>query len=192
MKAIKLLLVSFFVLCVSTTNVVASKDSDKNSVINQTYPQAQAEVYETFIAIAGNIVAGAGHGADGPYLDQLISFHAYGDKFIEFNGGRSFDSAGNEAGERQLFGEALVEGGVTKFAYIEETLNIAVYYGNVANLTFISDFDLTLKETDEHPEVDVTINNLITLLFVKTKGKWKMVHEHHSPIDPEYLTELTE
>ena len=136
---------------------------------------------------------GAGQGADGPYMDQLISFHAYGDKFVEFNGGRSFDSAGNEAGERQLFGEALVEGGVTKFDYIEGTLNIAVYYGNVANLTFVSDFDVTIKGTEENPEpVDATINNLITLLFVKTKGEWKMVHEHHSPIDPDYLTELTE
>jgi len=115
-------------------------------------------------------------------MDQLISFHAYGDKFVEFNGGLSFDSTGNEDGERQLFGEDIEIDGVIQFAPIEGTLNIAVYYGNVANLTFISDFDLTIKETDEHPEVDVTINNLITLLFVKTKCEWKMVHEHHSPV----------
>ena len=187
MKAIRLLLISFFVLCVSTTNVVA------NSVTDQTYPQAQREVAKTFMAIAESITMGAGYGADGPYMDQLISFHAYGDKFVEFNGGRSFDSAGNEAGERQLFGDALVKGGVSKFAYIPGTLNIAVYYGNVANLTFISDFDVTIKGTEENPEpVDTTINNLITLLFVKTKGEWKMVHEHHSQIDADYLTELTE
>jgi len=75
MKAIRLLLVSFFVLCVSTTNVVAAKESDKNSVIDQTYSQAQAEVLETFVAIAGSIIAGAGHGYDGEFMDQLISFH---------------------------------------------------------------------------------------------------------------------
>jgi len=187
MKAIRLLLVSFFVLCVSTTNVVA------NSVTDQTYPEAQAEVIDTFLAIRKSIMDGAGLGANTPYMDQLISFHAYGDKFVEFNGGRAFDSAGNEAGERGLFGDALVKGGVSKFAYIPGTLNIAVYYGNVANLTFISDFDVTIKGTEENPEpVDITINNLITLLFVKTKGKWKMVHEHHSDIDPDYLAELTE
>jgi len=180
MKTIRLLLVSFFVLCVSTTNVVA------NSVTDQTYPQAQREVAETFMAIAESITMGAGHGADGPYMDQLISFHAYGDKFVEFNGGWSFDSAGNEAGERQLFGEALVEGGVTKFAYIEGTLNIAVYYGNVANLTFISDFDLIFKGPGPESERTFTVNNLITLLFVKTKGKWKMVHEHHSPVNEDW------
>ena len=172
MKAIRLLLVSFFVLCVSTTNVVASKESAKNSVIDQTYPQAQAEVLETFVAIAGSIIAGAGHGYDGKFMDQLISFHAYGDKFVEFNGGLSFDSAGNEHNERQLFGEDLEEDGVIQFGFREGTLKVAVYYGNVANLTFISDFEVAGIGT---------INNLITLLFVKTNGEWKMVHEHHSP-----------
>ena len=177
MKANRLLLVSFFVLCVSTTNVVASDKSDKNSVINQTYSQAQTEVLDTFGAIAASIIAGAGHGYYGEYMDQLISFHAYGDKFVEFNAGESFNGLGNEHNERQLFGEALEIGGVTKFAYIDGTLNIAVYYGNVANLTFISDFILMHKTYGL-----ITVNNLITLLFVKTKGEWKLVHEHHSPV----------
>jgi len=88
MNAIKLLLISFFVLCVSSTNVVA------NSVIDQTYPEAQAEVLETFGAIAQAITAGAGNGYDGEYMDQLISFHAYGPKFTEFNDGVLYDSAG--------------------------------------------------------------------------------------------------
>jgi len=52
MKAIRLLLVSFLVVCVSTTNVVASKESDKNSVIDQTYPQAQAEVLNLWINLS--------------------------------------------------------------------------------------------------------------------------------------------
>ena len=177
MKAIKLLLVSFLVVCVSTTNVVASKKSDKNSVTDQSYPQAQAEVLETFMAIAESITKGAGHGYDGEFMDQLISFHAYGDKFVEFNGGMSFDSAENEHGERQLFGEYLAEDGVIQFAPREGTLKIAVYYGNVANLTFISDFILELKDQSV-----IRVENLITLLFVKTKGEWKMVHEHHSPV----------
>ncbi|MFC1795740.1 nuclear transport factor 2 family protein [Pseudomonadota bacterium] len=108
-------------------------------------------------------------------MDQLISFHAYGPKFTEFNDGELYDSAGNEENERTLFGTVVDEGGVTKFAYQPDTLKIAVYYGNVANLTFISDFELMIEGT-LHP-----VKNLITLLFVKTKGEWKMVHEHHSP-----------
>ncbi|WNC72001.1 nuclear transport factor 2 family protein [Thalassotalea psychrophila] len=160
----------FLLAGLSSTNLVAA-----NSVIDQTYPQAQAEVLEVFGAIAESIRYGAGGGYDGEYMDQLISFHAYGDKFVEFNGGQSFDSAGNEANERQLFGEDINE--VIQFAAIEGTLKVAVYYGNVANLTFTSDFILDHKEYGE-----ITVNNLITLLFVKTKGKWKMVHEHHSPV----------
>jgi hypothetical protein len=177
MQAFRLLLVSFLVFCVSTTNVVASKGSDKNPVVDQAYLQAQAEVLETFAAIAGTIIAGAGYGYDGEFMDQLISFHAYGGKFVEFNGGLSFDSAGNEHNERQLFGEDLEKDGVIQFAAKEGTLNVAVYYGNVANLTFISDFILMHKEYGE-----IRVENLITLLFVKTKGEWKLVHEHHSPV----------
>ena len=178
MKAIRLLLVSFFVLCVSTTNVVA------NSVTDQTYPKAQAEVFETFVAIAESITKGAGHGSglDNEYLNQLISFHAYGDKFVEFNNGEVFDSEGNENSERMLFGTMVIPGGVKQFAPLGDSLKIAVYYGNVANLTFISDFILDVDVGNGVEEW--RINNLITLLFVKTKGEWKMVHEHHSPYTP--------
>ena len=176
MNTIKLLLVSFVVAGVSITDVIASEKADKGSVVDQAYPQAQAEVLETFMGIAESIVAGAGHGYDGEYMDRLISFHAYGDKFVEFNGGGMFDSAENEHHERELFGEALAEDGVINFGYKEGTLNVAVYYGNVANLTFVSDFVLDHKEHGV-----ITVENLITLLFVKTKGEWKIVHEHHSP-----------
>ena len=175
MKAIKLLLVSFLVVCVSTTNVVAAEKSDKNSVINQTYPQAQAEVIETFLAIRQSIMDGAGLGKDTEYMDQLISFHAYGPKFTEFNDGALWNSAENEEHERTLFGEIVDPGGVKTFWFQPDSLNVAVYYGNVANLTFISDFELIIDGT-LYP-----VKNLITLLFVKTKGEWKMVHEHHSP-----------
>jgi hypothetical protein len=177
MNAIRLLLVSFFVFIVSITNVVASQKSEKNSVIDQTYPQAQEEVMDTFVAIAGSIMAGAGRGYDGEFMDQLISFHAYGDKFVEFNDGLAFDSADNEHNERQLFGEDLEKDGVIKFGFKEGTLKIAVYYGNVANLTFVSDFILRHKEYGV-----ITVENQISLLFVKTKGDWKIVHEHHSPV----------
>ena len=148
-----------------------------SSVTHQTYSHAQQEVLKTFEAIGKSISAGAGYGYDGEYMDQLISFHAYGPKFTEFNGGESFDSAGNEHNERQLFGEDIEENGVLQFAAVPGTLKVAVYYGNVANLTFTSDFILMHKEYGE-----ITVNNLITLLFVKTKGKWKLVHEHHSPV----------
>jgi len=158
--------------------------TEHGSVINQEYPDAQAEVYATFGAIATSIVQGAGQGENSEYMNQLISFHDYSNIFTEFNydpygNGFLTDGAGNQDHERQLFGEDIEvwDADVNQFAYVPGTLKIAVYYGNVANLTFISDFILTHKEFGVIP-----VKNLITLLFIKTKGEWKMVHEHHSPV----------
>jgi len=155
--------------------------TNNGSVINQEYPDAQAEVIATFMAIRQSIIDGAGHGANTPEMDQLISFHDYGNIFTEFNydpNGYGFltDALGNEDHERELFGENVIN--VQKFAAVEGTLKVAVYYGNVANLTFTSDFVLDLADGT----IGYPVNNLITLLFVKTKGDWKMVHEHHSPL----------
>ena len=111
-------------------------------------------------------------------MDELISFHAYGKKFTEFNydgegNGYSFNSEENEANERDFFGNNKV----TQFAPKANTVNIVVYHENVANVTFISDFVVDIKDGP----VGYKVNNLITLLFVKIKGDWKLVHEHHSP-----------
>ena len=167
------ILTSFLILagCSDDDSVQIDQIPD---LINPTFPVEQQEVMETFGAIAQSITAGAGNGANSTDMDQLISFHAYGPKFTEFNEGQAFDSAGNETNERTFFGETVDPGGVVQFAPVDGTLKIAVY-GNVANLTFISDFHLMING-DLH-----IVNNLITLLFVKTNNGWKMVHEHHSP-----------
>jgi len=144
----------------------ASSDSVKTNSINNEYEQAKQEVIETFGAIAQSIIDGD--------IDKLISFHAYGPKFTEFNNGtRRVGSAENEAHERETFG-AVTE--VERFA--ADDLKVAVYYGNVANVTFHSDFILWFGDT----RVEVP-KNQITLLFVKTNGAWKLVHEHHSPLN---------
>lgn len=142
-----------------------SSSSSKKSSIDQTYAQAQKEVIETFGAIAQSIIDGD--------LDKLISFHAYGPKFTEFKNGEPRNGdVENEAHERAVFG-AVTE--VVKFDALD--LQVAVYYGNVANVTFHSDFHLKFGEDL------VIVNDQITLLFVKTNGEWKMVHEHHSPLN---------
>jgi len=150
----------------SSTLSKASSGSEKTKSIDNEFPQAQQEVIETFGALAQSIIDGD--------IDKLISFHAYGPKFTEFNGGtHRVGSAENEAHERATFG-AVTE--VERFA--ADDLKVAVYYGNVANVTFHSDFILWFGET----RVEVP-KNQITLLFVKTNGAWKLVHEHHSPLN---------
>ena len=132
-------------------------------LINDEFPEAQQEIMETFGAIAQSIKDGD--------MDKLISFHAYGPKFTEFKDGAPRNGGeDNESYERSLFGSVTE---VVKFD--AKDLKIAVY-GDVANVTFHSDFQL--KFGDDL----VVVNNQITLLFVKTNEGWKLVHEHHSPL----------
>ena len=138
----------------------------KIDLVNTEFPEAKQEVMETFGAIAQSIKDGD--------MDKLISFHAYGPKFTEFKDGQPRNGGeDNEAYERQLFGSVSE---VVKFD--AKDLKIAVY-GDVANLTFHSDFQLKFGEDL------VVVNNQITLLFVKTDDGWKLVHEHHSPLNIE-------
>jgi len=133
-------------------------------LINTEFPEAKQDVLETFGAIAQSIIDGD--------MDKLISFHAYSPKFTEFKKGEPRNgAAANETYERTVFGS------VTEVIKFEaDDLQIAVY-GDVANLTFHSNFHLMFGADL------VIINDQITLLFVKTTDGWKMVHEHHSPLN---------
>jgi ketosteroid isomerase-like protein len=135
-------------------------------LINDAFPEAKQEVMETFGAIAQSIKEGD--------MDGLIAFHAYGPKFTEFKNGEPRNGGvDNEAFERNTFGA------VTEVVKLDaKDLQIAVY-GDVANMTFHSDFHLKFGEDL------VVVNNQISLLFVKTNDGWKIVHEHHSPLSSE-------
>jgi ketosteroid isomerase-like protein len=143
-----------------------AQTSNTVDLINNEFPEAKAEVMQTFGEIAQSIKDGD--------IDRLISYHAYGPKFTEFKDGAPRNGGeANEAYERNLFGSVTE---VVKFD--AKDLKIAVY-GDVANLTFHSDFQLKFGEDL------VVVNDQITLLFVKTNDGWKMVHEHHSPLNKE-------
>lgn len=141
-----------------------SMESKGSSVTSQTFPQAQQEVLETWQAIVQSVKDGD--------LDKLISFHAYGPKFTEFKNGELRNGGEeNEAYERGVFGS------VTEVVKLDALdMQIAVFYGNVANMTFHSDFHLKFGNDL------VIVNEQTSLLFVKTNGQWKIVHEHHSPL----------
>ena len=135
----------------------------KIDLVNDEFPEAKQEVIDTFVAIAESIKEGD--------VDKLIAFHAYGPKFTEFKNGEPRNGGvANEEHERNVFGSVT---NVIKFD--AKDLQVAVY-GDVANLTFHSDFLLKFGEDL------VVVNDQITLLFVKTTNGWKMVHEHHSPL----------
>jgi len=130
------------------------------------YPAEKAEIMQTWNEIVESIKDGN--------VDKLISFHAYGPKFTEFkqgaprNGGEE-----NEAFERGVFGS------VQEVVKMDgNDMKIAIYHGNVAVVTFHSDFHLQF-------EVELAVvNDQISLVFVKNnQGEWKIVHEHHSPLN---------
>lgn len=165
-KMTLLLIVISVILMNGCTKEEQKNPADKVQIdlVNDEFPEAKQEVMETFGAIAQSIKDGD--------MDKLISFHAYGPKFTEFKDGAPRNGAeDNEAYERNLFGSVTE---VVKFD--AKDLKIAVY-GDVANLTFHSDFQLKFGEDL------VVVNNQITLLFVKTDKGWKLVHEHHSPLN---------
>lgn len=132
------------------------------------YPAEKAEILQTWDEIVESVQEGD--------LDKLISFHSYGPKFSEFkqgaprNGGEE-----NEAFEREVFGS------VTDVVKMDTNdMKVAVYYGNVAIVSFHSDFHLMFGEDL------AVINDQISLVFVKNNaGNWKIVHEHHSPLNVE-------
>ena len=160
-------LIAIFGLLIIGCNQKEQKVEEvKIDLVNDEFPEAKAEVIKTFGEIAQSIIDGD--------MDKLISFHAYGPKFTEFKDGAPRNGGGaNEIYERNLFGSVTE---VVKFA--ADDLQVAVY-GDVANLTFHSDFQLKFGEDL------VVVNNQITLLFVKTNDGWKLVHEHHSPLNKE-------
>ncbi len=138
----------------------------KIDIINDEFPEAKQEVIETFEAIAQSIKDGD--------IDKLISFHAYGPKFTEFKNGEPHNgSKANEEHERTIFSS------VTEVVKLDANDVKVAVYGDVANMTFHSDFHL--KFGDDL----VVVNDQITLLFVKTDEGWRIVHEHHSPLKKE-------
>jgi len=135
----------------------------KIDIINDEFPDEKAEIIAFMDELARIIKNNE--------VDKLISLHAYGPKFTGFSKGKKrVGSVENEKNERAMFENP---GELIQFNY--DDLKIAVY-GDVANVTFHSDFQFKFGEDL------AVVNNQVTLLLVKTNAEWKFVHEHHSPL----------
>ena len=105
--------------------------------------------------------------------ETLISYHAYGPAFTEFqNGQHRTGSAENEAAEAALLDM------ISSFDYDLNDLQIDVLSGTVAKVTFHADFRPTIGGEEFQQLAQAT------LIFVKQKGEWKIIHEHLSPLGP--------
>ena len=138
----------------------------KVDLLNDEFPESKEAISKTMDSIVQSIKDGD--------IDRLISFHAYSPKFTEFKNGEPRNGgAENEEFERGVFGSVTE---VVKFDMND--LNVAVY-GDVANVTFHSDFHLKFDEDL------AVVNDQISLLFLNTDNGWRIVHEHHSPLKKE-------
>ncbi|MFT3837514.1 MAG: nuclear transport factor 2 family protein [Myxococcaceae bacterium] len=103
---------------------------------------------------------------------KLISFHDYGDNFTAFKDGQPrLDAKGNEANESHVL-HALTDAKVEM-----KDLKMA-FYGETAVVTFNGHF--TGKLGGQAAE----LMQQCTIVWVKQKGAWKIVHEHFSLIGP--------
>lgn len=158
---------SFTFILLIALGLISLQAQSKDVIMNE-YPKEKAEVLQTWNEIIQSVKESD--------VDKLISFHSYGPKFTEFkqgaprNGGQE-----NEAFEREVFGS------VTEVIKMDANdMKVAVYYGNVAVVTFHSDFHLKFGEDL------AVVNDQISLVFVRSADeKWKIVHEHHSPLNVE-------
>lgn len=157
MKTQIFIVIAFFVI---TGSAISQNDLE----INGEYPEAKTEVKEALDEIEQSIRDNE--------TDKLISMHAYGPKFTEFEvGGKRQGSKENEDFERNFLG-TITE--VQKWDW--EDLKINVYGGDVANVTFHSNFKFKRGEES----YDMKMQG--TLLFIKTNDGWKITHEHMAPI----------
>ena len=138
----------------------------KTDLVNDVFPESEEAIKKTMDSIVQSVIDGD--------IDRLISFHAYSPKFTEFKNGEPRNGAEeNEEFERNIFGSVTE---VIKFDMND--MKVAVY-GDVANVTLHSDFHLKFGEDL------AVVNEQISLLFVNTKNGWRIVHEHHSPLNKE-------
>ena len=138
--------------------------SQNELAINEEYPEAKKQVKKTLDEIEQSIRNNE--------TDKLISMHAYGPKFTEFEvGGKRQGSKENEHFERNFLGTIT---DVKKWDW--EDLKINIYGGDVANVTFHSDFKFKRGEEDYDMQMQGT------LLFIKTAEGWKIAHEHMAPL----------
>jgi len=137
-------------------------EQEKADLINNTFPEAQAEIQTVINGIFKSIQDNDS--------DKLISYHIYGPKFTEFRDSQfRFGSAENEEYERGFVGA------ISGFDYNLDDLKINVF-GEVAVVTFHADFRPTIAG-EVHQ-----IWGSTTLVFVKVNEEWKITHEHHSPL----------
>lgn len=146
------LMVLLFVSC-------AVERNREQDIINDTFPEAQAELHKVIQTLAKDIM-----NAD---IEGLQSMHLISDKFTKF-GPRRFDRQDVKSTNDS---EADFFGSISNTNYEIRDLKIDVF-GDLGIVTYYP--NVSFVQDGEKKKV----NGRQTLVFIKTKDGWKIVHEH--------------
>jgi ketosteroid isomerase-like protein len=104
-------------------------------------------------------------------LDRLDSYHWYSPKFSKFDDDllRRQDAAASRKGERD--GLVAMKSITARIDDLKVDL-----FGSVAVATFLLKYDIDMGK-EKASGIDRS-----TVVFAKDDGRWKIVHEHHSPL----------
>ncbi len=154
----------WILMALSISVVPAARALAKSDLSTDTNPEAQAQVKKRL-----NEIWSVAAKKD---FAKLASFHMYGPKFTEFKDGEPRgDAAANRKGEETQLG-MLAD---PKVDMKDLAVNV---YGDTAIATFNGDFSAKMQGKP------LAMKMATTMVFVKYKGDWKIVHEHFSPIGP--------
>jgi hypothetical protein len=149
-------LVAVLLLVVSCT----SERHQQQDLINDRFPEAQAELREVVESIAKDIMTGK--------IESLQAIHLDSDKFTKF-GPRSFDrqdlASTNES-------EAAFFSSVSGMSHEVKKLKIDVF-GDIAVATYLLPARFLRERRGEQKA-----SGRQTFVFLKTANGWKIVHEH--------------
>jgi ketosteroid isomerase-like protein len=105
-------------------------------------------------------------------LDRLDSYHLYGPKFTKFDDFEPLDRQDAETG-RQVEHEGI--GSLKRFAGRVVDLKVDVF-GPAAVATYVFEYGGTTADDEEFE-----VRARSTIVFLRDRGEWKIVHEHFSP-----------
>jgi len=155
----KLLPKTFFSVSLFILPLAAVMADAPRQLVTDTFPSAQAELRETVMSIAADIMSAN--------IEGLQTVHLVSDKFTKF-GPRKFerqDVSGTNASEAAFFSS------ITNVNYRIDDLKIDVF-GDIGVVTYYP--HVTFVKENESKVVD----GRQTLVFLKTDKGWKIVHEH--------------
>ncbi len=135
------------------------EEQGERDLISDPFPEAHAEIRDAILSIRDDI--------ESANIEGLQAIHLESDKFTKF-GPRSFerqDVASTNQSEANFFSS------ISKAKYDVRELKIDVF-GDVGVATYYPEVNF-VRNGEE-----VAVSGRQTLVFLKTRGGWKLVHEH--------------